>query len=124
MTSIAVPVTLDRERHLEPSLLGRLFGVAVAIRLALWGIGLAVTGYLAQPFGPALFLWSRWDAPHYLDIARFGYAARGQDALWIAFFPMYPFLVRVFSVLFGNLILSGLLVSLVTAVGCAYVLTK
>jgi len=124
MTSVAVPVSLDRERHLEPSLIGRLFGMAIAVRLALWGIGLAVTGYLAAPLGPALFLWNRWDAPHYLDIARFGYAARGQDALWIAFFPMYPFLVRLFSALFGNLILSGLLVSLVTAVGCAYVLTK
>lgn len=124
MTSIAAPITLDRERVIDPTLLRRIAGWAVAIRVALWAIGLAVTGYAARPFGPTLFLWSRWDAPHYLDVARYGYAAHGQDALWIAFFPLYPFLVRAVSVLFGNLILSGLIVSFLTAVGCAYVLTK
>ncbi len=124
MTSIAPPLTLDRERAFEPTLLARIAALAVAIRLALWGLGLVVTGYLAAPFGPALFLWSRWDAPHYLDVARFGYAPHGADALWIAFFPMYPFLVRMFSIVFGDLILSGLLVSLATGIGCAYVLAK
>jgi len=124
MTSIAAPVTLDRERTFDLPVLGRILAMAVAIRLVLWGLGLAVTGYLAQPFGPALFVWSRWDAPHYLDIVRYGYSAHGPDALWIAFFPLYPFLVRLVAVVFGNLILSGLIVSLLTAVGSAYVLTK
>jgi Gpi18-like mannosyltransferase len=124
MTSIAAPITLDRDRISTRSTLGRIVGMAVAIRLVLWAVGLAVTGYLAAPFGPALFVWSRWDAPHYLDIARYGYAAHGQDALWIAFFPLYPFLVRLVSVVFSDLILSGLIVSFFAAIGCAYVLTR
>ncbi len=124
MTSIAAPLTLDRDRRAELQTIGRIAGMAVAIRAALWAVGLVATGYLSAPFGPALFVWSRLDAPHYLDIARYGYAAHGQDALWIAFFPLFPFLVRVVSIVFGDLILSGLIVSFVAAIGCAYALTK
>src|SRR5204862_5770061 len=101
MTSVAEPLALERTSDLP--LVGRIAGWAVAIRVGLWALGLIVTGYAVQPFTPALFLWSRWDAPHYLDISRYGYAACGPDALWIAFFPVYPFLVRITSFLFGNL---------------------
>ncbi len=122
MTAVAEPLVLSRSRDLP--LVGRLVGWAVAVRIGLWSIGLLVTGYLVRPLGPALFVWSRWDAPHYLDVARYGYASRGPDALWIAFFPAYPFLVRMASVLFGDLILSGLIVSLACAIALGYVLAK
>src|ERR1044071_9378240 len=41
-----------------------------------------------------LAIWNRWDAPHYLDIARMGYVSEGVEARWIVFFPLYPWLVR------------------------------
>src|SRR5215207_1022575 len=44
-----------------------------------------------------LAIWNRWDAPHYLDIARMGYVAEGVEARWIVFFPLYPWLVRAAS---------------------------
>src|SRR5438067_1835801 len=122
MTAISPSTAVDYAptRGLVP----RIVALAVAIRVGLWLVGLWATGYAVRPFHPALLLWSRWDAPHYLDIARYGYSARGPDALWIAFFPMYPFLVRVVSMAFGDLIMSGLVVSFLASIGSAYVIAK
>ena len=53
----------------------------------------------------------RWDAIHYLDIARHGYTAANT-----VFYPLYPLLMRIVSALTGSLPLAGGLVSL-----CAFV---
>lgn len=53
-----------------------------------------------------LAVWGRWDAVHYLDIATRGY--QGTD---MAFFPLYPLLIRVVGTLAGNHLVGGLLVS-------------
>ena len=51
-------------------------------------------------------MWGRWDAVHYIDVASKGY--HGTD---LAFFPLYPFLIRVVGALAGNHLIAGLLVS-------------
>ena len=53
-----------------------------------------------------LAIWNRWDAPHYLDIARMGYVAEGVESRWIVFFPLYPWLVRAASVVLRDELLS------------------
>ncbi|HEY2475570.1 MAG TPA: mannosyltransferase family protein [Candidatus Cybelea sp.] len=53
-----------------------------------------------------LAVWGRWDAVHYLDIATQGY--RGTD---MAFFPLYPLLIRFVGALAGNHLIAGLLIS-------------
>ncbi|MBV8584066.1 MAG: glycosyltransferase family 39 protein [Candidatus Eremiobacteraeota bacterium] len=53
-----------------------------------------------------LAVWGRWDAVHYLDIATHGY--QGYD---MAFFPLYPFLIRVVGSLAGSHLVAGLLIS-------------
>ena len=56
------------------------------------------------------FIWSfaNFDGVHYLGIAKDLYAYQYTQA----FFPLYPLLIKVFSHLtFGNLIISGLLIS-------------
>jgi hypothetical protein len=122
MTAVAEPLAVERPRDLP--LVGRIAGWALAVRAGLWAVGLVATGYLTPPFRPALFIWTRWDAPHYLDIARYGYASKGPDALWIAFFPVYPLLVRIASIFFVDLTVSGLVVSFITGIAVAYVLAK
>lgn len=58
-----------------------------------------------------LGLWQRFDTNWYLGIARGGYLAPPQ----MAFFPLYPAIIRIVSVLCGgNLLVAGLLVSNVT----------
>jgi Gpi18-like mannosyltransferase len=53
-----------------------------------------------------LNVWGRWDAVHYLDVAISGY--QGTD---MAFFPLYPMLIRILGALSGNHLIAGLVVS-------------
>lgn len=65
-----------------------------------------------------------WDSWHYLGIARFGYphVLRG-DYRNLAFFPLYPLLVRVAHLLVRNWTVSGFLVSEVAGlIACVVVL--
>jgi Mannosyltransferase (PIG-V) len=53
-----------------------------------------------------LAVWGRWDAVHYIDVATQGY--QGTD---MAFFPLYPLLIKIVGVLAGNHLIAGLLIS-------------
>jgi hypothetical protein len=70
---------------------------------------------LAEPFhgllAHALNPWAHWDGVWFVKIAANGYA--GNDGS-VAFFPLYPLIVRWVGVLFhNNLVASGMAVSLV-----------
>jgi Gpi18-like mannosyltransferase len=58
-------------------------------------------------------LHAHWDSFWYLDIAKNGYSFKGPEKLSnIVFFPLYPFLIRVFSFLTaGNFVLAGWILS-------------
>src|ERR1043165_2197582 len=62
-----------------------------------------------------LSIWNRWDAPHYLDIARVGYVSEGVEARWIVFYPLYPWLVRVASFVLRDELAGAFLVSTVAS---------
>jgi Gpi18-like mannosyltransferase len=62
--------------------------------------------HFSTEHGVLLDVWGRWDAEHYLAIATQGY--HGKD---IAFFPLYPFLVRVLGGFIGDHLIAGLLIS-------------
>lgn len=66
-----------------------------------WGFAFFCWQSLRQPGGlPAFFahFWQRFttagDSPHYLLLARQGYAASGENAKYIVFYPLYPLLIR------------------------------
>ena len=67
--------------------------------------------------------WHRWDAPHYTDIAVFGYMANdpgnlsapgysqvfpGDLDLYIVFFPLFPWLIAAVNAVVGEPIVCGL----------------
>ena len=71
------------------------------------------------PGNPALDGWARWDAAHYIAVARYGYGdpvSPSPDS-GVGFFPIYPGLVRGLTELLrieptsGALAVSGLIVS-------------
>ena len=62
--------------------------------------------HIALSSNPLLAVWGRWDAVHYLDIARRGYY--GTD---MAFFPLYPLLIRIVGGPIGNYLVGGLIIS-------------
>src|SRR5919106_410556 len=71
-----------------------------------------------------LAIWNRWDAPHYLDIARMGYVAEGVEARWIVFFPLYPWLVRAAALLLRDELLAAFFVSGVASVAAGLLLYR
>ncbi len=62
--------------------------------------------HVAASTNPLLAVWGRWDAVHYLQIARHGYY--GTD---MAFFPLYPLLIRIVGTWIGNDLIAGLIIS-------------
>ena len=86
--------------------------------MALW----AATGSVPGLLDP----WHRWDAPHYTDIAVFGYMADdpgtlaapgyqqvypGDLDLYIVFFPLFPALVAAVNAVVGAPVLAAFLVT-------------
>src|SRR3989344_8735693 len=57
--------------------------------------------------------WVRWDDPHYIDIAQKGYQVSGEESLWIVFYPLYPFLIKLSNLLVNDYTISAILISLV-----------
>ncbi|PYP30229.1 MAG: hypothetical protein DMD49_11055 [Gemmatimonadetes bacterium] len=74
---------------------------------------------------PLLDMASRWDADPYLTIARDGYRA---DALsHVAYFPLYPFLMRMGGALFGSddaYLAAGLVISNLALFGALVYLAR
>ncbi len=90
------------------------FGAAVA----------ALAGYPMRGMGDVLAVWNRWDAPHYLDLARYGYESEGERRLFIVFFPLYPWLVRVVAWGVGDFLVAAFIVSGVSSVAAGLLLFR
>jgi hypothetical protein len=97
------------------------------ILLVGWNIGIriiAAVGYLllSQRFVPLEFIAETWksnflwwslanfDGEHYLSIAKYGYQIRNGFPQY-AFFPLFPLLIKVFSLITRDIYLAGLIVS-------------
>jgi len=94
--------------------------VFVLSRLLIFGVGtLADTmlpteegHWVADENSPFLSMWAKWDSQYYVDIATNGYWYRPGQQSNVAFFPLYPMLMRAASIpLGGNLILTGFMIS-------------
>lgn len=80
--------------------------IIVIAELAAVIIGQRAGTHVQESSHVLLAVWGRWDAVHYLDIATQGY--QGTD---MAFFPLYPLLIRIVGSLAGNHLIAGLLIS-------------
>jgi len=69
------------------------------------------------PPDPWLDIWNRWDAPHFLEIAAFGYGPPADPAR-IVLFPLYPLTIAVGAFVMAPLV-SAMLVSLVAGLVAA-----
>ena len=73
---------------------------------------------LAEPNG-FFEIWNRWDAPNYLHIAEYGYQATGDKQHLLAFYPLYPALIRALEPLCGSFLAAGFWISSVASVAAA-----
>jgi hypothetical protein len=67
--------------------------------------------YRTHPEFPLLDAAARWDSAFYLEIARHGYSLTVGEPSSVAFFPLYPLLLKVGAVFIGDLVLTGTLLS-------------
>ena len=51
------------------------------------------------------------DAHHYVFLSKYGYQSTGEGEEFIVFFPFYPILIRLFTLIIGNPYLAGLVIS-------------
>jgi len=116
-----------------------LIGATLAIKLAVL-LGGIVALWLATGSVPGLLdPWHRWDAPHYTDIAVFGYMAEdpgtlsaagyrqvypGDLDLYIVFFPLYPWLVAGLNTVLGAPIVAAFIVSSIASLAVAPMLSR
>ncbi|MBR6477113.1 MAG: hypothetical protein IKS85_01575, partial [Lachnospiraceae bacterium] len=105
----------------------KIFGLALLFRLLIYLCATIIYMMFRDGIGfsfQAFFeCWAHWDSPHYLDIAEKGYAnciENGQH-LFLVFFPLYPWVVRLFHWICPNWQLAGMLVSTLSfAVGAVF----
>lgn len=71
----------------------------------------------ATNFPKSIYSWANFDGVHYLIIADYGYKLAN---LIQAFFPIFPLLMRFFSLVTNNSLISGLIISSVSSLGCIY----
>jgi hypothetical protein len=109
-------------------------GLTLIVKLAVLTLGgvavVAAGGAMLEP-RDLLTPWNRWDAPHYLDIAVFGYTAYdpgnlyqpgyeqvypGDLDLYIVFYPLFPALVALANAVLGDPLASAFLVSAVASI--------
>ncbi len=68
--------------------------------------------WVADPNSHFLSMWAKWDSQYYLDIAEDGYWYVPGEQSNVAFFPMYPLLIRVLApAVKGNMVLAGFIIS-------------
>src|SRR5438552_18843975 len=71
-----------------------------------------------------LSIWNRWDGPQYLLIAQHGYAPTGNQRLALAFFPLYPWLIRLTEIIVRDAVLSAFLISTVASLAAGVALAR
>jgi Gpi18-like mannosyltransferase len=55
----------------------------------------------------AIAAWNGWDAPHYLNLAQYGYESTGERSVGIVFYPLFPWLTRLVGWALGDDYLVG-----------------
>lgn len=93
-----------------------LWVLGIVLLSRLWTLGAGSAGaylHIRGDWPQITFpeLWNRWDAPHYLDIARDGYQTEGDPRYFIVFYPLYPWLVRGAGWVFGDMFWAAMAVS-------------
>ena len=97
--------------------------------LAFGAVVYAVMSNQSAPFPYGwLERWNQWDGPHYIDIARDGYVDQDlhskDQRLWIVFYPLYPWAIRLGAIVVRDYLVSAHLVTLAGAVATALVFQR
>jgi Gpi18-like mannosyltransferase len=100
----------------------------LALKLLLFVFGLTAVQVLGErpltSFSEAFRVWNRWDTPHYLDLAQYGYSTEEPTRLFFVFFPLYPQLIKIATLVVGDAFAAALLVSSIASVAAGLLLYR
>jgi Gpi18-like mannosyltransferase len=99
LVDILVPLAITRVVLVLVAWLG-FHLVQFPLRSSKWEIGdngmtQNVASHLSPNAHPFVNMWARWDAGWYLDVAKNGYRFLPGEQSNVAFFPLYPYVVRL-----------------------------
>jgi hypothetical protein len=69
-------------------------------------------------------IWNRWDALNYQKLAQFGYSAAGELQPLLVFYPLYPWMVRLFAFVTRDYLVAAFVVSTLASLVTAIVLLR
>jgi hypothetical protein len=107
-----------------------LIGLTILIKLGVLIFGVVafvtVSNEKIDDLHRVLEIWNRWDGPHYLDLAQYGYNANGPGdvPLFIVFFPLFPWLTGAMNALTDDPLVAGFLVTTVASLFVAPLLAR
>jgi hypothetical protein len=96
--------------------------LSLLVKVVLVTLTLAEFGTGPDPLTALGRAWDHWDAQHYLYLATHGYSATGDARNLIAFFPLYPALIRAIAATGLPARTAALLISNVAGVVAAILL--
>lgn len=107
----------------------KIFLLAICFRFAIYSIVVLFTivdtdNMQVVTISKIVEMWTRWDSNHYIKIAELGYGGALEDgkALFLVFYPLYPYLMRLFEIIVGDYALSGMIISSFSYAGaCCYI---
>jgi Gpi18-like mannosyltransferase len=115
----------------------QLVGLTLLVKALLFAWGLVMVALVSDrpiDIGQVFGIWNRWDAPHYLDVALFGYTAYdpgnlpmysklGDLDLFIVFHPLFPWATAVGLAFLPELV-APIMVSAVASVAAVLLLYR
>jgi len=115
----------------------QLVGLTLLVKALLFAWGLVMVALVNDrpiDFGQVFYIWNRWDAPHYLDVALFGYtnydpgnlpmySKLGDLDLFIVFYPLFPWATALVLLFLPELV-APIMVSAVASVAAVLLLYR
>ena len=99
----------------------RIFAAAAGFRTAIYLLSVCIMALMGDyaegiTFSDFLEAWKRWDSAHYINIAENGYAGAIENGehIFLVFYPLYPWLMRLVYAIFGDFRLCGIFISVVS----------
>ena len=103
-------------------------GWVIAIKLLLFFVGVKSYPILWDKYAPLpenwLQIWDQWDFGYYHEIAEFGYGAYGAGDGSLAFYPLFPWLMRFVTYITRSYLVAGLLISGIACMVAAIALRR
>ena len=102
-----------------------VIGWVMAVKILLFVVAVESYAMLWDSYPPTLNrwfnIWDQWDFGYYQKIAEFGYEERDGS---LAFYPLFPWLLRLVAYTTGSYLAAGLIVSGIASVAAAILLRR